>query len=280
MTVKEALAGSGLAACDAEVLLAGCLGKERTWLLQHGEDSLSANAWETFACWAERRRSHEPVAYIIGRQEFYGRQFIVDRRVLIPRPATEGIVLRTLQFLNDGQDVVDEVDDGIVVCSKTLRILCRSQKRLRHRTWRMLGCIVDVGTGSGCIAVTLACELPRMKVIATDISADALDVACVNAERHGVRDRITFMQGNGLEPISDLKEAFLLVGNPPYIPTGRSLMEDVQDYEPHVALFGGTGGDEVVKEFIHAADMHPMCVGWVMEMANVQSPGHVEAMRA
>lgn len=256
MTIKDALRGSGLPSADAEVLLSRILEKDRTWLLGHGMDELAAADWSRFMEWVERRRKHEPVAYIIGEQEFYGRLFMVDRRVLIPRPATEGVVKRALQFLQDGKDSVEEVDEGIVIIAKGLRI---SDYGFR------VPVAVDIGTGSGCIAITLALERPDLKVIATDISLDALDVARVNAERHHVIDRVAFRQGRGLEPVMDLAEPFLLVSNPPYIPSGNDLMPDVKDFEPHTALFGGEQGNEIARTLREDAQKHPFCVGCVME---------------
>ena len=265
MTVKDALRGSGLPAAEAEVLLSRVLRRERPWLLSHAQDELTPEEWGEFARWTERRRKQEPVAYIIGEQEFYGRPFTVDRRVLIPRPATEGIVRRTLQFLQDGVDAVDTVDEGIVVIAKNIQ----RGSSTRVRTPTAFAYVVDVGTGSGCIAITLALERPDLRIIATDISPDALAVARMNAERHGVAHRIAFREGNGLAPVKNLTEAFLLVSNPPYIPSGNDLMADVKDFEPHVALFGGADGHAVVRELQQQAEAHPSCIGWVMEYGTV-----------
>ncbi len=231
--------------------------------MAHGNDPLTPEQWTLFMQWVERRRRHEPVAYITGEQEFYGRLFAVDRRVLIPRPATEGIVRRALQFLRDGLEAEDDVDEGIIVTAKKLKV--ESEK------WKV-STLVDVGTGSGCIAVTLALELPQMRVIATDISKDALDVAKINARRHAVFDRMTFKEGSGLDPVLDLTEPFLLVSNPPYIPSGNDLMKDVKDFEPHVALFGGTDGDRISDVIIKQAQEHPFCVGWIMEGRSKPQP--------
>ena len=262
MTIKDALQGSGLPSAESEVLLSRILRKDRSWLLSHGEEVLSAEQWKTFTAWVERRRRHEPVAYIVGEQEFYGRPFAVDRRVLIPRPATEGVVRRALQFLEDREDPVDDVDEGITVVAKELRIMNYESR---------IFTVVDVGTGSGCIAITLALERPDLKIIATDISPDALDVARRNAVRHGVAERIEFREGSGLDPMKDLTEHFLLVSNPPYIPSGNDLMSDVKDFEPHVALFGGPGGHDVVQMLQHQAKDHPSCIGWVMEYGTVSA---------
>ncbi len=260
MNVKDALRGSGLPSADAEVLLARALNRDRAWLLAHGDELIAGDQWTLFMQWVERRRKHEPVAYITGVQEFYGRPFTVDKRVLIPRPATEGIVTRALQFLKDGQDATDDVDEGIIVISKKI-----SQRGSSTRNFSDFSTIVDVGTGSGCIGITLALERPDLKIIATDISSEALDVARMNAERHGMADRIEFRQGDGLGPVMYLAEPFLLVSNPPYIPSGNDIMKDVKDFEPHVALFGGIKGDEVRNRLILAAEGHPFCVGYVFE---------------
>ncbi|MBI2635831.1 peptide chain release factor N(5)-glutamine methyltransferase [Candidatus Peregrinibacteria bacterium] len=264
MTVEEALAGTGLPSSDAEIMLANCLNNDRAWIMAHGMHPLSAIEWKKFTAFAERRRRHEPVAYIIGKQEFYGREFAVDSRVLIPRPATEGVVRRTLQFLSYSEDALDEVDDGIIVTAKKLKVESGKWK-VESGKWKITT-IVDVGTGSGCIAVTLALERTDMKIIATDVSSDALEIARMNAERHGVLDRITFKEGGGLDPVRDLAEPFLLVSNPPYIPDGRLLMADVREYEPHLALFGGPEGNEIAADFIRQAESHPMCAGFVMEL--------------
>lgn len=264
MTVEEALAGTGLPSSDAEIMLAHCLDKDRTWIMAHGMHQLSAAAWNKFTTFAERRRRREPVAYIIGKQEFYGRTFAVDGRVLIPRPATEGVVLRTLQFINDGRETTDDVDDGIEVRARKLKVAsgkCSPASRAGKVTT-----IVDVGTGSGCIAITLALERPDLHVVATDVSADALDVARSNAAHHGVLDRVEFREGRSLDPVNDLRTQFLLVSNPPYIPDGRLLMADVRDYEPHSALFGGPEGYEIATDLIRQAESHPMCAGFVMEL--------------
>ena len=188
----------------------------------------------------------------------------MDRRVLIPRPSTEGLVDLALDFVRNGKEEMRTVDSRIVVFSKQLKV------------WEKIETTVDVGTGSGCIAITMACERPDLTIIATDLSPDALIVAEENARRHGVADQIAFRCGDGLAPVSDLREPFLLVSNPPYIPSGNHRMRDVQDYEPHVALFGGEDGMDVVRKLMREAQDHPLCVGWVMEfsekMANNQSP--------
>lgn len=257
MRIRDALCGSLLETADAEVLLARTLGVDRTWLIAHAEDTLDHAAWQKFSAWVERRRTCEPVAYITGVQEFFGRIFFVDKRVLIPRPSTEGLVEVALEFLQKGTEGTREVDTDIITTAR----------RTGEGEWIAPQTIIDIGTGSGAIAITLALERPDLHVIATDISADALDVARENAKRHAVLDRIQFLQGDGVEPIDtlDLRAPFLIISNPPYIPSGRTLMSDVIDYEPHVALFGGADGTRIVREIIDGATRHSLCRGFVME---------------
>ena len=262
MRIRDALTGSLLPSADAEVLLARSLGVDRTWLLAHPDDTLSDDSWRKFSAWIERRRKFEPVAYITGEQEFFGRPFMVDKRVLIPRPSTEGLVETALEFLRTGHDVSVEVDTDIVAVAR----------RTAAGEWTPPKTIIDIGTGSGAIVVTLALERPDLEIIATDVSQDALDVAHENAKRHGVDQRITFLQGDGLEPLDalDLHEPFIFVSNPPYIPLNRTLMPDVINFEPHVALFGGEDGSILVRTIIEGATSHPLCRGYVMEFGKEQ----------
>ena len=150
-----------------------------------------------FAALIERRATHEPVAFIIGHREFWGLDFDVSPDVLIPRPETELIVE--------------------AVCE-------RRGRRADVRT------IVDVGTGSGCLAIALAREFPAARVIATDISAAALTVAARNASRHGVDRQVTFVRGDLLEPVQGPVD--VIVSNPPYVPAGVELSPDIVRFEP------------------------------------------------
>ena len=174
-----------------------------------------------------RRAAREPVAYIIGHREFWGLEFEVTRDVLIPRPETELIVEETLALARDSSG-----GPGALGNSPT---------------------IVDVGTGSGCLAVALAHELPRARVIAIDVSTAALHVAKRNADRHGVSSRITWHAGSLLEPID--RAVDLIVSNPPYVPLGDApaLPPDVRDYEPPVALFSGGDGLATIRALVKQA---------------------------
>jgi len=154
---------------DAERLLLHVIGRsESAWLYAHKDVTLSSSTEKQFAALLERRHTGEPLAYLLGEWEFLGRPFWVTPDVLIPRPETENLVEAALRYI------------------ETLH-----QQQI---------IIADIGTGSGCIAVTLACELAKVKCIATDISPTALAVARKNAERHGVADRIEFVEGDMLQP--------------------------------------------------------------------------------
>jgi release factor glutamine methyltransferase len=194
---------------DAELLLLGTLGQSKTWLIAHADEKLPDGGAETYEERIERRLQGEPVQYITGEAEFYGFTLQVNRSVLIPRPETEHLVERVIQ-------------------------LAAGFARAR---------IVDVGTGSGALAIALAHNLPQAAVTAVDISASALEVARGNAERHGVAGRIRFLEGDLLKPVAG--ERFdIVVSNPPYVPERDrdSLTVEVRDYEPAQALFAGEDG--------------------------------------
>lgn len=260
MTIRDALS-LGIDTADAEILLAFALQKDRTWVLAHPEQELSEEERTRIGSLIERRRAWEPVAYITGRKDFYGRTFIVTPSVLIPRPATERLVEIALDLLRgDTAPTTTEIDSGIVAWADFWGDV------------RDARTIVDIGTGSGCIAVTLACELPDVRIIATDVSADALAVAKQNAQQYHVDDRIRFVQGRGLDPIATLDETFLIVSNPPYIPEGIELQKDVEAYEPHEALFAGADGRDVIASIVLDAKKNPHCIGFVMECRSEQAP--------
>jgi len=225
MKVAEALrkarralpASSDTSASDARRLVAEAAGRPVTWVLAHPEAPMADDqlAWLSRA--TERCARGEPLAYILGWWEFYGRRFRVSPDVLIPRPETESLVDRALGFLRAHPQAID---------------------------------IVDVGTGSGCLAVTLAAEAPRVHVLAVDISAPALRMARANARSHRVENRLRWVQ-------ADLMTAFrgawdLLVANLPYIPQGRLGRLEVSKHEPHLALEGGQDGMELLRRLVGA----------------------------
>jgi release factor glutamine methyltransferase len=233
---------------DAEMLLSAVLKKNKAWLLAHADDELPEASMRPLAEWVERRSFGEPVQYILGEAEFYGLPFRVTRDVLIPRPETEHLVEKVLELA------------------------------ARFRTPR----IVDVGTGSGAIAVALANRLPEARIRATDLSAAALAVARENAARHGVEQRIRFVEGDLLEPVAG--ERFeIVVSNPPYVAERDrdSLAVEVRDYEPAQALFAGEDGLAIYRRLISAAHAALAAGGWiVLEIGYGQEAGVRELLRA
>jgi release factor glutamine methyltransferase len=202
---------------DSERLLLHVLGKDRVWLMTHRHSGMSWELHEQLSGLLERRHRGEPVQYITGEAEFYGLPFHVTPAVLIPRPETEHSVEKVIE-------------------------LCNSIERPR---------ILDVGTGSGAIAVALAHELPHAHVTATDISADALAIARHNAEKNGALERIRFLEGDLLDQV--ISERFdIIASNPPYVSTeDRPLLDvEVRDYEPHTALFAGPDGLAIYRRLI------------------------------
>jgi release factor glutamine methyltransferase len=235
-TVAGALAGaaetlratSPTPRLDAELLLAHALGWPRARLLAEGRAAVPASALAAFHALLERRAALEPVAYLLGRREFFGLEFLVDRRVLVPRPETELLVELALRFArpttNDQRPTTDDAEGP-----------GRSSFVVRRSSF----VIADIGTGSGCIAVALAVYLPHARIYATDISPDALAVARTNAECHGVAARVTFLEGDLLAPLPEPVD--LLVSNPPYTVLAQ-IDEGVRRHEPRLALDGGPDG--------------------------------------
>jgi release factor glutamine methyltransferase len=223
----------------AELLLMRVLGRDRTWLYSHPESVIDpADARKYFALIA-RRAAGEPTQYLTGKQEFWGLEFEVNRDVLIPRPETEHVVEVALARLPRRTGETD----------------------LRAAAGRKLR-IADVGTGSGCLAVALATELPNAEIVATDISKAALEVARRNAIRHAAADRIELVETDLLGGIlhdrqsGGQERAFdLIVSNPPYVASDEKheLQREVREHEPHVALFGGATGTEVYARLIEQA---------------------------
>jgi release factor glutamine methyltransferase len=227
IAARERLARAGLstdsAAVDAEVLARLALGWDRARYLAHRHEPAPEGFEQTFEALIARRITREPVSQIVGHREFWLRDFEVTRDVLTPRPETELVVEEALRIAGTW--------DG--------RGAANGPRRL-----------VDVGTGSGCLAVTLALELPDVEVTATDISAAALAVARRNAERHNAGARIRFVEADllgGLTPGFDL-----VVSNPPYVPrrASQALSPDVRDFEPAEALFGGEDGLELIRTLL------------------------------
>jgi release factor glutamine methyltransferase len=218
----------------AELLLLHVLGRDRTWLYAHPEEQVSPTDAERFFALIARRASGEPTQHLTGKQEFWGLEFEVTPDVLIPRPETEHLIEVTLD-----------------------RLAVRELRAGRKQTLSGEGLqIADIGTGSGCIAIALAKELPGATIYATDISSAALSVAQRNANRHKMVEMICFLDGNLLDRVSPLLD--LIVSNPPYV--GRreaeTLMREVRDHEPGIALYGGEEGYELYADLITQSAAH------------------------
>ncbi len=225
--LKEA--GCETARLDAEVLLAHTLGVSRSWLYAHPDRRLLPEEIVTFECLVVRRTQREPVAYLVGHKSFYGLDFTVNRRVLIPRPETEILVERAIEVLNWHHARNDGTD-----APRTLRV-------------------ADVGTGCGAIAVTLAVKYPDIHVYAMDISEDALVVAAQNVWRYGVGDQVTLLQGDLLAPLPEPVD--LITANLPYVrePDWATLAPDIVQYEPRLALDGGPDGLALIERLLAQA---------------------------
>ena len=220
---RRALVGAAFrpedAALDAEVLARDILGWDRARLLARGREPATADFVERFQHAIDRRLNREPVAFITGHREFWGLEFRVTPATLVPRPETEMIVEEALRLLPDGAAAV----------------------------------ILDVGTGTGCLAVALAHARPAARIVATDISHDALLVAAENARTHDVAGRVRFVRADLTAGLS--VSADLIVSNPPYVPDqpGLGLPRDVVRYEPASALFGGVDGLAVMRRLLAGA---------------------------
>lgn len=203
---------------DAQVLLCHVLGIERAMLYAYPEREITSQQEQQYFALIARRKQHEPVAYLTGQKEFYGLDFCVDKRVLIPRPETELLVEIALEMI---------------------------QRRIANG---QIPVIADIGTGSGAIPISIAVEEPRLPYIyASDISSDALQVAHLNCLRHHVTERVRLLQGNLLSSLPEPVD--LLLANLPYVGTDelRDISPDVQLYEPHQALFSGPDGLDLLR---------------------------------
>ena len=249
------------AALAAEVLLLHVLQRDRTWIYAHPEAPLSGDQWQRYFALVARRAAGTPVQYLTGTQEFWGLEFEVTPDVLIPRPETEHVVEVALARMS-------------ALKSETLRI-------------------ADIGTGSGCLAVALATELPQAWIVATDISSAALDVARRNAARHSVAARVEFLECNLLDVFSrgndsaagasdfsaDLKFE-LIVSNPPYVALAdaASLPREVRDHEPGVALFAGESGLDFYAPLIAQAEKLLARGGLLVLELGYNAADHVAAL--
>src|SRR5262249_37055406 len=224
-TGSERLAANGVNEPQSEsrLLLMHVLHRDRAFLIAHDDDTLSRDQMEQFNSLIARRVGGEPSQYITGHQEFYGLDFDVTPDVLIPRPETELVVESALKFLEN---------------------MPTAQ-------------LADIGTGSGCIVVSLLHELPQARALAVDLSALALEVAQRNAEHHGVKNRLRLLRSDGFSGVERDEQFDLIVSNPPYVSDSEmgKLQREVQT-EPAAALAGGPDGFSIIRRWLNDASAH------------------------
>ena len=217
---------SDSARLDAEILLAHCLGKPRSYLYGRPEEALSPDCWQRFQALVDARLEPTPIAYLVGTREFYSLDFAASPAALVPRPETELLVERALALLPPG-----------------------GAPR-----------IVDLGTGSGIIAITLKLQRPDARLTATDVDPACLELARANAARHGVE--IEWLESNWYEALRDAREFDLIVANPPYVAAGHPfLAEGDLPAEPDLALTPGPTGLEALEVIIAGAPRHLRAAG-------------------
>lgn len=192
---------------DAQILLGHSMGVSRTWVIGHAHDVITPNVFKNFQSLISQREIGVPLPYILGWWEFYGRRFRVSEEVLIPRPETELLVEVAINYLTQNSD-------------------------------RQF--VLDIGTGSGCIAISLAAEISPLEILATDISRNALGLAKENAVKHGVSERIHFVQMDLSTGVSAQPD--VVCANLPYIPGEQLQNLEVANWEPSIALDGGVNG--------------------------------------
>jgi release factor glutamine methyltransferase len=227
---------------DAELLLCVALGTDRVHLVLDSDKQLLEAELGRYRELIRRRRSGEPIAYILGRREFYGLDFVVDRRGLVPRPDTEPLVEVALE---------------------------------RTRTRSMHGRALDLCTGTGCVGIAFAKARPTWRVLATDVSPATAELAWENARRLGVAFTLGVDVGDLFAPVSGQRFE-LVLANPPYIPSGElaGLMPDVRDFEPRLALDGGADGLDLVRRIVAGARSH-LAAGGILAV----EVGHDQAQR-
>lgn len=226
---------------DAEILLAHVRGCDRIQLYTRYAEILSADERACMRDLVNRRAQREPVAYLVGYREFFGLDFKVNRDVLIPRPDTEVLVLEALE---------------------KLRGLAAPR-------------ILEIGTGSGCVAITLASQNPGLHVTATDISDSALQIAEQNARQHRVSERITFRRGNLFEPLEAAQPYDMVISNPPYVAESdrAHLQPEILDHEPPQALFAGPDGMNILRLLVSQSSRFLKEGAWLLlELSPEQAP--------
>ncbi|MCC6970006.1 MAG: peptide chain release factor N(5)-glutamine methyltransferase [Phycisphaerales bacterium] len=247
----------------AEMLVAHVLSCDRLKLYTDADRPASPLERESLRGLVGRALKHEPVQYLVGHAWFFGLQFHVDRRVLIPRPSTETIVEHVLQHARTQPGFGGPKGEGALVA--------------------------DICTGSGCIAVALLKHLTGARAVATDLSRGALDVALENAKKHGVSERLDLLEGDLLSPLDEYPPAaqrsalHYLVSNPPYIPDHEwdAVEPNVKEHEPHSALRGGADGMDLVRPIVKDGPAHLRAGGLLLiEVAHAHAKDVLELARA
>lgn len=260
---------------DAELLMSEVLGLARVELYTNYERPLSREEIDRFRELLRRRAAREPVAYILGAREFWSLELLVDRRVLIPRPETETLVAAAVDACTGRLDPPneptryeaapetepDEIDTGTGVSPKEPSVGLVDAR------------VLDLGTGSGAIAIALAVELPGLRIVASDESAATLEVAPRNAIRHEVAERIDFRCGDLFATLQDDEIFDVIVSNPPYCKDGEiaAMEPEVRDWEPRGALFSGPDGMRETRRIIAGAPRHLTQSGWLLLEVGTQA---------
>lgn len=234
---------------EAELLLRHSLGMEKVELYTRLDQPLSFSESERFWGLVQQRLRHEPTAYITKQCQFYGIDFYVDSRALIPRPESELLVEITLEFVRQRLPAGEAFS------------------------------LVDVGTGSGALAIAVALHLPQANIYAVDVSAQALEVARINCEKHGVTEQVHLLLGDMLEPLPE--PVTVILANLPYVTDVEmpQLMPEIRDFEPVVALAGGADGLEKVRQLLPQAKER-LLPGGLLLMEIGQGQGTVAAALA
>ena len=283
---SDHLAGKGVesARLDAELLLADALGLSRMQLYTNHDRPLAAEEVDRFRTLLRRRAGREPVAYILGRREFWSLEFAVDRRVLIPRPETETLVDAAVRACTGtlaataAPTTYDATQaEGSEEAATTEGAADAAPRKVARSRKKQLALVadrvLDIGTGSGAIAVALAVELPGLALVATDESAASLEVAPRNAAKHGVEERIEFRRGD-LFAALDASDVFdVIVSNPPYCKESEvaEMDPEVREWEPKGALVGGADGMSATARIIDGAPRHLSAEGWLLLEVGTQA---------
>jgi len=278
LTVANALAQSKVilqpisdtSSLDAQVLLAHILQKPRTWVLAHLEAQLSPAQIDSLSQNLSLLETSTPLPYVLGHWEFYGLDFIVSPAVLIPRPETELLVEEALTWINKINEPRRHKERKDKNTSYSWRSSCVAAgvQSIRGELSHQYLLVADIGTGSGCIAVTLAKQISNLHVIATDKSEDALEIARTNALKHNITDRIEFIKSDLFEKLDlqratarlitggDAKGYDVICANLPYIPTATLHGLKVYGREPTLALDGGPDGLNIIRRLLKNAPQY------------------------